>query len=288
MEQNRAFDNPSQVLRSMAQPGGGTLLVMDEAQRIDQILCMDIGQKMQATNALRLILSGRCGGPVLLLSGGLGLTENAFREVGIERLHGGSVTNLDRVSDVTTREIIKAWLSKGAKVRASAMGYTELVEEVVKRSLGWPQHIVSYGAAAVQVMREYGRRGLPPDVRQRILERGDELREEYYSRTASSLERWECAVLGHLVRHSRDKRKWTSTTFYRIDVALQDRTRNRPPTRKRAFASGVLAELPYEKRYHIPIPLMADWLVKQAADYRNEDSRDSQKLSEIAKAALPR
>ena len=288
MEQSRAFDNPSQVLRSIAQPGKGTLLVMDEAQRIDQILCMGVEQEMDATNALRLILSGRCGGPVLLLAGGLGLTENAFREMGIERLHGGSVTNLNQVSDKSARKIIEAGLSKGAKVRASSRGYTELVEEVVKRSLGWPQHLVSYGAAAVEVMREYGRRGLPPDVRKRILERGDELREEYYSRTASSLERWECAVLGHLVRHSGDKNKWDSLILKQIDNALQERNDNPLPLRERALASGVLAEVPNEKVYHIPIPLMADWLVQQAVEHSKDHFRDSQELEAAAIAALPR
>ena len=277
---------PTEVLKQMAQQDRGTLLVMDEAQRINRLLGMDTQQRSDAEDALFCIHGGRCGGPLLLLAGGLGHTEDQFRKVGISRLHGGAVTNLDRVSDTAARKIIKGWLTKGARVGLKAPGYTELVEEVVNRSYGWPHHLASYGASAQKVIWHGRHLGLPPDVRDRILDMGDKLRTEYYRKRAARLELWECAVLGHLVTNSGDKNKWDSLILKQIDNALQERNDNPLPLRERALASGVLAEVPNEKVYHIPIPSMADWLVSESHRYTKISPRISREVAGIVRKEL--
>ena len=279
---------PLGLLKQIAQNDKGTLLVMDEAQRINRLLGMDAQQRSDAEDALAHIHSGRCGGPVLLLAGGLGHTEEQFSKVGISRFHGGAVTNLDRVSDTASRKIFRGWLTEGARVGPGAVGYNELVEEVVTRSHGWPHHLATYGASARKVLKLGRHLGLPPDVRERILDMGDKLRSEYYRKRAARLTEWERAVIGFLVMRSGDSANWDSIALKRIDNALQERNDNPLPLSDRALASGVLAQLQHETGYHIPIPSMADWLVKQAVEFKEKRWHHSQELEAIVKHALPR
>ena len=289
VERSRTFAgaNPSEVLKRMAQYKKGTLLVMDEAQDVGRIVQRSEAECQKARSALRLILGGRCGGPVLLLAGGLGHTKYQFGELGISRFHGEAITNLDRVSDVAARSIIRGWLSQGTNVRAIAKGYDELVDAVVDRSHGWPHHIASYGAAAVEVVGPGRRRTLPPEVRKRILERGDQLRMKYYAERAdfAKIQRKERYVFGQLIEQSGVNAAWDEDVLDSIAQRIEGGSGKGEHFMQRAIAKGILALQP-DGDYIIPVPSMAKWLVRQSHNYAVKAPRKAQAIAGIVSEEL--
>ena len=274
------------VLRELGKRKQGTLLILDEAQKVGLLS----GSRADgAAETLEQIHEGRCDGPVVLLAAGLGHTEAAFDSVGISRFPRSAVVNLDRLSDKAARELIEEYLREGEKNREPLKGQPALVREILERCHGWPQHLVAYGEAAQRLLpKKWAAHRITAGERGRIIEMGDRVREEYYRRRAHRLSDRERTLLGALVQNPRGITRWGETALTNLAKTAQLGEAGRVSDLLRnAVRGGVLAEIGDEKEYHVPIPSMADWLVERYKYLRRTESARAAELKAAVEAVFP-
>ena len=133
-------------------PKKGLLLLLDEVQTL---IDLSEGPRTHLAKAtLKAIHNGQLGCPVILMSGGLGTSENAFYAMGISRFDKGCIINLGRLSEMSEREVISDWLVKDGQAKKDV---TPWVDTIAAETHGWPQHIMSYAQpAAASVRRNKG------------------------------------------------------------------------------------------------------------------------------------
>ena len=238
------------VLQRVKTSGRGLLLRIDEAQKLART------SGKQAEDALESIHEGGLGRPVILLAGGLGLTEQAFDALGVSRFHEDCLIYLGRLSTESERAVIRDWLVKGGKARGDVGPW---IDAIAKESDGWPQHIVSFADPASQVIRQSGGTMTPQGLGL-VLSEGRRRKTRYYAHRCKGLEWDDQALLGALVYHGGKGRVWPIRSIdHLFDIRRQSSGASGIDVKNTALAKGVLATT--RKGLHIPIPSMEDWLV---------------------------
>jgi len=152
------------------------LLDLDEAQTMGTTNAPPSDLAKVATNVLDAIHNGKLGRPVILITAGLGATEEALRSLGISRFKGGCFIELRALGKESERSVILDWLTKDGGAKGDP---TAWIDAIAQETHGWPQHITAYGdAAARQIKKDQGR--MTPAGLEAVSRIGKCRREAYY------------------------------------------------------------------------------------------------------------
>ena len=277
------------LLRKLGQREGGTLLIMDEAQKLGHV---HEGHRESVEHTLQTVHEGACGGPVVFLATGLGNTEDALHGLGISRFPRRSIVNLGRLIDQDALKMLDEYLTEGG-TRRMPTGSEKLTRHVLARCHGWPQHIVAYGDAALDVLSQKGGKRVftEPDC-QAILREGDRDRREYYAGRCSGerdaeITLREVALFGALTQNARKTDRWDRDILDSIAAGANLRPGAVVTLVERAVAKGVLTQSRADREYYIPIPSMSEWLVEQYKRYKRKHPDIAANLDRAVNKALP-
>ncbi len=237
---------------------GPLLLKLDEAQRLED-LNRDLDIRLSVGEVLTAIHNGEVGRPLVLLAGGLGTTEDAFKVLGISRFERRSFVELGRLDKDAERAIIRDWLTEEGGAKGDP---TEWIDAITQEAHGWPQHILSYVGPAVEHLSTHGGM-MTQDGLSIVLDAGRDFRTKYYERRAGGFVEEERHCLARIFENIPTG---GSTTREAI-VSSMSREYGEDTTEKlfrRAQHCGIL-QVVEGGRYAIPIPSMQDWLVENYA-----------------------
>ena len=270
----------SGVLAEAVPKSAGLLLEVDEAQDLSDYTQVPDTPDIKAT--LKAIHNGKLGRPVILLAGGLGLTQRAFYDLGISRFQARCLTYLERLSAKSERAVIRDWLVRGGEAKGDVGPW---IDAIAQETDGWPQHIVSFAEPASQVIRQ-SEGMMTPQGLARVLDAGRVLKAGYYEQRCYGLEWEDQALLGALVYHAGKGRVWPVRSVERLfDIRSQSSGSSGVEVKNTALAKGVLATT--RKGLHIPIPSMEDWLVGCYVEHVNEPTAEAKNLSDSVVDILP-
>ncbi len=250
----------SHVLEKM-NPRRGLLLILDEAQHVGDFENIP-DKKIQVTSTLKRIHNGKFPYPVILLAAGLGQTEEAFRLHGVSRFKGGCFVELGALDKVAESAVIKDWLIKGGGAKGDPGPW---MDEIARKTHGWPQHITAYGdAAAKQIQNDHGAmttEGL--DIMNQV---GEKRREAYYKQRAKGISGKERCILAKLIQNIPSEKGIDKQDIDSILLQEYDDPDKANSLFKRAVERGILHS--QDEVYNIPIPSMRGWLISNYARER--------------------
>ncbi len=237
-------------------PDTGLLLVLDEVQTIRTLAGGP--NESAATVTLNAIHNGKLGCHVILLAGGLGVSEKVFSALGISRFNSGCVVNLGRLSKVAEQAVIRDWLVKGGQAKGDV---TPWVDTIADETQGWPQHIMCYAQPAAQIARHNNGEMTPTGLAY-ALAQGHEGKAEYYRARTHEVSEASCVALGNLL-----------SSLPATDIELDEhtiletlKTGQTLEDAKTEFNTllhkGVIAKTP-NRKYAVSIPSMHDWLINE-------------------------
>lgn len=243
-----------QVLKELT-PDTGLLLILDEAQTIGDLAKRPYGPSV--TTTLNAIHNGDLDRPVILLAGGLGISQKAFGDLGISRFDGGCIVNLGRLSEAAECAVIRDWLLKDGMANGDVKPWTSAI---TAESHGWPQHIMCFAQPAAWTVRnsngELTEHGLAY-----TLAKGREGKIEYYRARTNDVSEATCVTLASLLSSlSADSEldERAITEALKVGQTLE----NAKTEFDTLLHKGMIAKTPNGK-YTVPIPSMRDWLIKQ-------------------------
>ncbi len=236
---------PRSLIQKIKNP---LLLILDEAQHLGE----DGGPPKEHLHAVKALLTeihnGELGKPVILLAGGLGLTEDAFRTLGISRIAAQCKFDMKPLEEEEERQVIKNWLKKAGKAKGDT---TEWTDAITTETVQWPRHVDSYARNAARLIKDnHGQ--MTEDLLRSVMEEGREERMEYYRGRTENLTYNEFCGLAELFQHVS------------LEIGLTDEQIKRAIGEagfERSLSRGVL----YKKglRYSIPIPSLRDYMVRE-------------------------
>jgi len=257
---------PIETLRHLTPPNG-LILVLDEAQRVKDL--SDHSEiRTTAGNTLNAIHNGEIGHSVMLLAAGLGSTLSAFDYLGVSRPEGECMVHLGSLGKEHERDLIGKWLKdKGFKGDTDAW-----IHAIAERSHGWPQHIMSY----IKGIKAYVKSRAPlmtDEGLHFVIERGDELRENYYKIRVRDINKEKRQLLARFFADVP-----FGKTVLEGDIKSAIMKEYSPEESDKLFddtlKKGVIDQRG-DGSYSIPIPSMHTWLVEEYAnDKLNEKSDD--------------
>ena len=230
------------------------LLIIDEAQTMGQANAPPADQIDATSNVLTQIHNGNLDRPVMLLVGGLGTTRSVLESLGISRFERNCDTNLGSLSPESERAVLHDWLMDHANAKGDPNVW---IDAITKETYGWPQHIMSYVAPALnQLDRDKGKMTLVGlDT---VLKEGRVYRNDYYEKRAYGfhVEQLQCMTQA-LANGTSDKGVLHST----IMKVLTDRYEHDEAEElfRRALNKGIIEDR--HGRYAVPIPSMYQWLL---------------------------
>ena len=224
------------------------LLILDEAQHLGEDSRITGGHKDDVRDILDQIHNGKLRKPVILLAGGLGMTDRALEALGLSRLAEECTFDMEPLEEEEERQVIKDWLEKEGKAKGDT---TEWVDAIAEETHCWPRHIHSYSTSAAHVLKQSGGEMTEEGLRI-IMERGRVNRREYYRGRTKTLSYNEFNGLAELFQHVS------------LEIGLTDEEIKRAIGKsgfERSLSKGVL----YRKglRYSIPIPSLRDYMVRE-------------------------
>lgn len=250
----------SQVLKTFA-PKKGLLLLLDEVQTLIDLSEGPHTHLAKAT--LNAIHNGQIGCPVILLSGGLGTSENAFYAMGVSRFDKDCLINLGRLSATAEREVICDWLVKDGQAKSDV---TPWVDAIAAETHGWPQHIMSYAQpAAASVRRNKGE--LVKSGLDFALKTGRESANNYYSGRVKGIDVSVRFKLARLLK-SHEGQVITAESLFE---AMSANSADADAVFNKLLHRGVIVEK--HGGYAVPIPSMRDWLIKNFGGGRSRVRR---------------
>ena len=164
---------PKSLIQKIKDP---LLLILDEAQRMGESSNINGPYKDEVSDLLTEIHNGELGRPVILLAGGLGLTEDAFRALGISRMAEDCMFDMEPLEKEEERTVIRDWLKKAG---GATGGVTHWIDTITTETYQWPRHVDSYARNAARLVKDnHGQ--MTEDLLRSVMETGRENRMEYY------------------------------------------------------------------------------------------------------------
>ena len=243
-----------QVLKELAS-ANGLLLVLDEVQTIRDFASTP--QRLSVTVTLNAIHNGDLDRPVILLAGGLGVSEEAFGNLGISRFAQGCVVNLGPLSEVAERAVIHDWLVKDGDARGDV---TPWIDAIAIETDGWPQHIMCFAQPAARIVHDNGGT-LSKASLTHVLELGHRGKVEYYQGRADSFRKATRAAIANLLKGQPSDDELDESDILEALSAGQTPDDARRVL-DRLLHKGIIA-MTATGDFVIPIPSMRDWLVDQ-------------------------
>ena len=253
--------SPTEQVLETAAGYHGVLLLVDEVQNLAVGVQTTEAEKPAISKNLELIHNGEMGVPVVLVAGGLGTSQKVLESFGISRFHRRRVHLLGSLSPPEARAVIHDWLVNDGGALADHPELSRWIDTLAAECHGWPQHLQVYAQQAAGWLEHHSgelTRGVPLDVL--VEARRDRL--EYYAGRVADLEDPDRIILANMVR---DKGKGGTLLKKELVAALtEDRTREEAEQLfDKLLHKGVITGT---GRYHIPIPSMHDWLVREYAE----------------------
>ncbi len=244
-------------------PEKGLILVLDEAQRMNEIP-VDSERHTITGDTLEMIHNGRIGRPVILLAAGLGTTESALNSLGISRFVRDCTVGLGALGEESEWAVIRDWLTKEGGAKGDPAPW---IHAIAQQTHGWPQHIISYVDPAVAYLKSNNHR-MTDDGLQIVLEKGAEHRIQYYRQRARGIDKRKRQVLAKTFNNvplgetmEIDDIKSSLKQEYSKEEA--DYLFNK------ALEKGIIDERD-DGDYGIPIPSMQTWLIEEYGRDRME------------------
>ncbi len=249
-EINAPLDTPADILKLKTAP---VLLILDEAQRLGENKNVNGPYKDKVSDLLTKIHNGGIGKPVILLAGGLGLTEEAFVALGISRMAEKCKFDMKPLKKEEERAVIHAWLTKEGEARGDL---TEWTDAISQETHCWPRHIHSYATCAAHVLKQSGREMTEEGLRI-VMEKGLENRWAYYTGRTEGLDGDHIVRLVEMFRDTP-----VEEGFRKQDLVAE----LGEPGFAQAVSKGVLYYS--NPLYTLPIPSLYDYLTERATRIR--------------------
>ena len=248
---------PRSLIQKIKDP---LLLILDEAQHLGE----DGGPPKEHLHAVKALLTeihnGELGKPVILLAGGLGMTDEAFRSLGISRLAARCRFDMQPLKKEEERAVIDDWLGAG-KAKGDT---TAWIDAITQETYLWPRHVDSYARNAGQILKENGGR-MTPELLRLVIETGREERLEYYEARTKGLKDDHVLRLEEMFRSPRARKGLSEAGIIRYLGKAGF---------EKAVSKGVLHR--YKDSYTIPIPSLYDYLTEKAGRIREARLRDEE------------
>ncbi len=244
-------------------PKEGLILVLDEAQRMNEIP-VDSERHTITGDTLEMIHNGRIGRPVILLAAGLGTTETAFNSLGISRFVRDCTVGLGALGEESERAVIRDWLTKEGGAKGDPAPW---IHAIAQKTHGWPQHIISYVKPAVAYL-ESNHRHMTDEGLRIVLEKGHEFRLGYYETRAKEFSLQQRRVIGSFISKYQQDGHFEKENL----MAVLDAKYGQEPASK--FFNDLLHSGILHKQdggvYGVPIPSMQTWLIEEYGRDRME------------------
>ncbi len=247
--------NPISVIQDWNVP---LLLILDEAQTLGEANKPTGRDRSIASNILKRIHNGRMGVPVILLAAGLGTAETAFNTLGVSRFYGGCLVRLGGLREWSTRAIIQDWLMLDGMAKGDPTPWIDAIAEQVH---GWPHHIMSYVAPAIEYLESNNGR-MTAEGLKFVLASGNKFKLEYYDERTHDIDEDRREALARSIIDVPPG--GTTTRPAILDSLKQDGLTQKEADVlfERALGQGVI-DRRERGRYGIPIPSMRTWLVEE-------------------------
>ena len=236
-----------------------TLIVLDEAQILGNRNKIPVEYHWKIEMTLKELHNLQTKKGFVFLIGGLGMTKNIFKDLGISRFSNNYVFNLDPLDKVSERAIIKDWLVECSKKMNDAI-IEHWIDEIVKETHGWAQHITSYTTAIFDELKE-SKGELKPEGLERVLTRGLELKERYYDQTLENFNKRESQVVATLLQQNKNLKSFSEENiieFINKKLSLEELEK----LYKRLVQDGIFHRNK-KKEYIVPVPSMRTWLINE-------------------------
>ena len=233
---------------------GGLVLLLDEAQLMNDLAVGTGIPFIGAKALLTAIHNGRTGRPVMLLTAGLSATKRAFKDLGVSRFKDNCYVELGPLKEEAEREVIKDWLKKEGRAKGDPALW---IDAIMQKTHGWPQHVAAYAESAAIHLRATGRQMTPEKLKE-VLEVGEMKRIKFYKSRAEGLdEDHRMAIARAFVSVREDQTQSRKAIIESLVKAVG--MQEADTVFRRALHNGVLDNR--DGRYAIPIPSMRRWFI---------------------------
>ncbi len=254
-----------EVLRSLtASSTKDLLLTLDEVQNLSAHKA-SLERRTAIMDVLDIIRNAACGGPVVLLAGGLGNSADVLGGFGMSRLFRDCLHNIGVLDAIAERKVIRDWIVKGGEVGHKVRMHTlnRWIDTIAAETDGWPQHIHCFAPEAARWLRRHG--SLMPDtVPEAVMERGKADKQAYYSQRVSSIYPPYRIALAALVKRYPSGAGWDMRRIMRAFQEVVLPGDSSMEVFREAVRNGVLTET--QGLYKFPIPSMQRWLLHHYGD----------------------
>ena len=257
-----AGDSIQKLLQAAAQDTG-LLLILDEVQNLEFSGKESQNVHDAISDCLEWIHNGQLGAPVILLMGGLGITERVLGEFGISRFMKYGLHELGRLDDESTQNVIGDWLVKSGGAPEDHKHLGHWIGALAERSSNWPQHIQLYAetAASWLLENESEPTARVPEI---IWSQGRKEKEDYYRGRTSFLDLDDAVLLANLLQGKGENPHFTKKEL--TANFIEDRSPEQAAKMFHALLHQGVVARNVNKYYSVPIPSMRSWLVRQFAD----------------------
>ncbi len=233
---------------------GGLVLLLDEAQLMDDLAVGTGIPFIGAKALLTAIHDGRTGRPVMFLTAGLSATKRAFKDLGVSRFRDNCYVELGPLKEEAEREVIKDWLKKEGRAKGDP---THWIDAIMQKTHGWPQHVAAYAESAAIHLRATGRQLTPAKLKE-VLEMGEMKRIKFYKSRAEGLDEDHRMAIASAFASAHEDQTQTRKAIMESLVKVIGK-QEADTVFRRALHNGVLDNR--DGRYVIPIPSMRRWFI---------------------------
>ena len=233
---------------------GGLVLLLDEAQLMNDLAVGTGIPFIGAKALLTAIHNGRTGRPVMLIAAGLSATKRAFKDLGVSRFKDNCYVELGLLKEEAEREVIKDWLKKEGRAKGDP---TPWIDAIMQKTHGWPQHVAAYAESAAIHLRATGREMTPAKLKE-VLEVGELKRIKFYKSRADGIMRKERQCIARAMANIE-----TDGTIDKDVVIASLREEFSAEKAEEVFALALgngIFDLQGDS-YVIPIPSMRRWFI---------------------------
>ena len=263
--QGRKREYAGQTVQEILQEAAsrrGLILILDEVQRLRRQAksLTDAGTK--TADCLDWIHNGRLGVPVMLLAGGLGISEKILGTLDVSRFKNRCLHQLGPLNPEEAQAVIRDWLVQEGGASKQDPHLTHWINTLAAECHGWPQHLQIYAQLAAGWLQNHKGR-LTAEVPEDVLMEARSDRVTYYTKRASELIRSDRVLLANFLRKNKENERLE----YHDLIAVFSGNRPYQEAREvfnKLLHKGVVSETS-DGDYMVPIPSMHRWLVHRYA-----------------------